>query len=66
MGVQVFGKSRCVSIASERPFVSIVPGGKVSASLAYVRFPTVRSGYFVNIGACVFVATVRVMGKEVV
>jgi hypothetical protein len=42
--VQVFGKSGSVSIVSEGPFMLIVPGGKVPASLAYVRFPTVRTG----------------------
>ena len=40
-----------MSIVSERPFVFIVSGGKVSASLAYVRFPTVRTSEIVNAGA---------------
>jgi hypothetical protein len=42
--VQVFGKSISVSIVSEGPFMLIVPGGKVSASLAYEPFPTVKTG----------------------
>ena len=44
-----------MGIVLEGPFVFIIPGCKVPATLAYVRFPTVRTGLFVNAEACEFV-----------